>query len=72
MPRAESLDCTMVAAAPVLPAGYVVSARRIADRCYLLFSTAGYALAFAVELHRPLADRKVCRCLDLPHQHCGA
>jgi hypothetical protein len=35
-------DCTTVAAAPVLPAGYVVSASRIADRRMIL---AGYRLA---------------------------
>jgi hypothetical protein len=34
--RGGSMDCTMVAAAPVLPAGYVVSARRIADRRIIL------------------------------------
>jgi S1/P1 Nuclease len=31
-PRAGNKDCTMVVAAPVLLVGYVVSARRIADR----------------------------------------
>jgi hypothetical protein len=36
------MDCMMVAAAPVLPAGYVVSASRIADRRMML---AGYRLA---------------------------
>ena len=36
------MDCTMVAAAPVLPVGYVVSASRIADRRIIL---AGYRLA---------------------------
>jgi hypothetical protein len=41
-PRGGSMDCTMVAAAPVLPVGYVVSARRIADRRTML---AGYRLA---------------------------
>src|SRR5262249_27571812 len=35
-------DCTMVAADPVLPLGYVVSASRIADRRMIL---AGYRLA---------------------------
>jgi hypothetical protein len=40
--RVGSMDCTMVAAAPVLPAGYVVSASRIADRRMIL---AGYRLA---------------------------
>jgi len=35
-------DYTTVAAAPVLPVGYVVSARRIADRRMIL---AGYRLA---------------------------
>ena len=42
IPRGGNLDCTMVAAAPVLPAGYVVSANRIADRRMIL---AGYRLA---------------------------
>ena len=42
IPKAGSKDCTMVAAAPVLPAGYVVSASRIADRRIIL---AGYRLA---------------------------
>jgi hypothetical protein len=32
IPRGGNKDCTTVAAAPVLPAGYVVSASRIADR----------------------------------------
>jgi hypothetical protein len=31
-PRDGSMDCAMVAAAPVVPAGYVVNASRIADR----------------------------------------
>ena len=35
------MDCTMVAATPVLPAGYVVSASRIADRRMILV---GYRL----------------------------
>jgi len=38
IPRA-SMDCTMVAAAPVVPVGYVVNARRISDRRMIL---AGY------------------------------
>jgi hypothetical protein len=41
-PRGGNKDCTTVAAAPVLPVGYVVSARRIADRRMIL---AGYRLA---------------------------
>ena len=41
-PRAGNNDCAMVAAAPVLPVGYVVSASRIADRRMIL---AGYRLA---------------------------
>jgi S1/P1 Nuclease len=41
-PKRANMDCTMVAAAPVLPAGYVVSARRIADRRIIL---PGYRLA---------------------------
>jgi hypothetical protein len=32
IPRGGNMDCAMVAAAPVLPGGYVVSARRIADK----------------------------------------
>ena len=40
-PRGGNKDCTTVAAAPVLPVGYVVSARRIADRRIML---AGYRL----------------------------
>jgi hypothetical protein len=42
MPRGENKDCAMVAAAPVLPVGYVVSASRIADRRIIL---AGFRLA---------------------------
>jgi hypothetical protein len=42
IPRGGNLDCTMVAAAPVLPVEYVVSASRIADRRVIL---AGYRLA---------------------------
>jgi S1/P1 Nuclease len=42
IPKGGSMDCTMVAAAPVLSAGYVVSASRIADRRMIL---AGYRLA---------------------------
>ena len=34
--KAGAMDCTMVTAAPVLPAGYVVSASRIADRRIIL------------------------------------
>jgi hypothetical protein len=41
-PKGAKMDCTMVAAAPVLPAGYIVSAARIADRRMIL---AGYRLA---------------------------
>jgi hypothetical protein len=41
-PKGGNKDCTMVAAAPVLPAGYVVSPSRIADRRMIL---AGYRLA---------------------------
>ena len=41
-PRGGNKDCTTVAAAPVLPVGYVVNARRIADRRMIL---AGYRLA---------------------------
>jgi hypothetical protein len=36
------MDCTMVAAAPVLPVGYVASASRIAERRMILV---GYRLA---------------------------
>jgi len=42
IPKGGNLDCTTVAAAPVLPVGYVVSASRIADRRMIL---AGYRLA---------------------------
>jgi hypothetical protein len=42
IPRDGSMDCTMVAAAPVLPVGYFVSASRIADRRMIL---AGYRFA---------------------------
>jgi S1/P1 Nuclease len=41
-PRGGNMDCTMAAVAPVLPVGYVVSARRIADRRIIL---SGYRLA---------------------------
>jgi hypothetical protein len=41
-PKGGNMDCTTVAAAPVLPVGYVVSARRIADRRMIL---TGYRLA---------------------------
>jgi hypothetical protein len=36
------MDCAMVAAAPMLPVGYVVNASRIAERRMIL---AGYRLA---------------------------
>ncbi len=42
IPKGGSRDCTLVAAAPALPAGYVVNASRIADRRIML---AGYRLA---------------------------
>jgi hypothetical protein len=42
IPRGGSMDCAMVAAAPVLPAGYVVNASRIGDRRMIL---TGYRLA---------------------------
>jgi hypothetical protein len=42
IPKGGSRDCAMVAAAPVFPVGYVVSASRIADRRMIL---AGYRLA---------------------------
>jgi len=41
-PTGGNMDCTMMATAPVLPVGYVVSASRIADRRMIL---AGYRLA---------------------------
>jgi hypothetical protein len=40
--RSEAMDCAMVAAVPLLPVGYIVSASRIADRRIIL---AGYRLA---------------------------
>jgi hypothetical protein len=42
IPKGGNKDCSMAAAAPVLPVGYVVSASRIADRRMIL---AGYRLA---------------------------
>ena len=42
LPKDEAMDCSIVAVAPVLPTGYVVSASRIADRRVIL---AGYRLA---------------------------
>jgi hypothetical protein len=42
IPKAGAMDCAMVAAVPVLPMGYVVSASQIADRRMIL---AGYRLA---------------------------
>ena len=42
IPRDGNKDCSMVTTAPVLPAGYVVSASWIADRRMIL---AGYCLA---------------------------
>jgi hypothetical protein len=42
IPRGGNMDCAMVASAPMLPVGYVVSASRIADRRMIL---AGYRLA---------------------------
>ena len=42
IPKGGNKDCTMVAAAPVLPAGYVLNASRIADRRMILV---GYRLA---------------------------
>jgi hypothetical protein len=41
-PRSGNKDCTTVTAAPVLPVGYVVNARHVADRQMML---AGYRLA---------------------------
>jgi hypothetical protein len=42
IPKAGNMDCTMVAAAPVLPRRIFVSASRIADRRIML---TGYRLA---------------------------
>jgi hypothetical protein len=42
IPKAGAMDCAMVAAAPLLPVGYIDSASRIADRRMIL---AGYRLA---------------------------
>jgi hypothetical protein len=36
IPKGGNMDCTMMAAAPVLPVGYVASAKRIADRRMIL------------------------------------
>jgi hypothetical protein len=54
------MDCTMVAAAPVLPGGYVVSARRIADRRTIL---TGYRLA---DLLQRLWAVRLSRSSDSP------
>jgi hypothetical protein len=48
-PKGGNLDCVMVAAAPVLPAGTLLIARRIADRRMIL---AGYRLADLLALTR--------------------
>jgi hypothetical protein len=42
IPKGGNMDCALVATAPVLPVGYVVSASWIADRRMTL---AGYRLA---------------------------
>ena len=42
IPKGRAMDCAVVAAAPVLPVGYVSSASRIANRRMLL---TGYRLA---------------------------
>src|SRR5262245_18840970 len=42
IPKSGAMDCAMVAAVHLLPAGYIVSASRIADRRMIL---AGYRLA---------------------------
>jgi hypothetical protein len=42
IPKGVAMDCSTVAAAAVLPVGYVVSGSRIADRRMIL---AGYRLA---------------------------
>jgi hypothetical protein len=42
IPKGGSMDCVMLAAAPMFPVGYVASASRIADRRIIL---AGYRLA---------------------------
>jgi hypothetical protein len=42
IPKGRIIDCTMVATAPIFPAGYVANASRIADRRMML---AGYRLA---------------------------
>jgi hypothetical protein len=41
IPKGGAMDCTMVAAAPVLPVGHVANASRIGDRRMML---AGYRL----------------------------
>jgi hypothetical protein len=62
IPRGGNMDCAMVAAAPVLPVGYVVSASRIADRCVML---TGYCV-------RPGDVCQTCLTLltRLQHRHC--
>ena len=56
IPKGGAMDCTMVAAAPVLPAGYVVNASRIADRRIIL---AGYRLAdLLIRVTQTLIERQ--------------
>jgi hypothetical protein len=47
IPNAGPVDCAMVAEAPVLPAGYVSSAHRIADRQLIL---PGYRMADSLRI----------------------
>ena len=53
IPKAGAMDCAMVAAAPVLPVGYVASANRIADRRMIL---AGFRLADLLRRVSPNLD----------------
>jgi hypothetical protein len=62
-PRGGNMDCTMVAPAPVLPVGYVVSASRIADRRMIL---AGYRLADL--LMRLLPNQRRCLPVQVDHR----
>ena len=56
-PKPEAGDCVMVATANVLPAGYSVSASRIADRQIIL---AGYRLAdLLMWLLEPLVEENL-------------
>jgi hypothetical protein len=60
IPKGANKDCAMVAAAPVLPVGYVVNASRIADRRMILARSASNRF----QMTRYLAAGS-CRCCDV-------